>query len=204
MISVPTTGFPKILDLTCTSHIFNSIHEHMTPKRSDNLCNFYILPLLGINKSSFGGSGNFVNSYLSNDLTHIIVELFQPLGNFEGHPEYRVDYYQNGVLTVVFYLPERFRRTATMFKEGKYSQFSSEAKQLIKSKSGLNYRVPRADGKLNSSKILLALDKDPSLKADWENTLGVRLHKDAELMDIPSDDEFKEFEIERVQQGNIH
>jgi hypothetical protein len=133
---------------------------------------------------------------------HVLVELHNPYGDYELHGHYRTDYRaDSGVITVVFSLPPQFRATAAKFKEGKYSQFSSEAKQLIKAKSGLNYKVPDGSGKLTSSKILLALDKDPDLRADWEKKLAVKLHPDAELMDIPSEREFKELALESVRQG---
>jgi hypothetical protein len=174
----------------------------MNAERSDNLCNFYILPLLGVNKSSFGGSGNFINSYLTTELTHVIVELRNPYGAYNTHKEYVTDYYSDqGILTVVFNLPVQFRATAAKFKEGRYSQFSSEAKQLIKSKSGLNYKIPDGYGKLRSAKKLLALDKDKDLRKAMEEELAVKISPTAELMDIPDDTEFKELELMRVQQG---
>lgn len=143
-----------------------------------------------------------MNSFLCEDMTHVIVQLKQPFGAYATHAQYRTDYYtEDGRLLVVFCLPQEFRATAVKFKEGKYSQFSNEAKDLIKKKSGLNYKVPNSAGKVSSSRILLALDKDKDLKAQWERDLAVKLSADAELMDIPGDNEFVSLELERVQQG---
>lgn len=174
----------------------------MTTKRSDNLCNFYILPLLGLNRSSFGGISNFINSYLTNDFNHVVVHLHNPYGPYAVHQHYKTDYYNNqGILTIVFSLPPQFKATAAKFKEGKYSQFSNEVKQLIKAKSGLKWQVPNGRGQYISAKKLLALDRDPDLRKEWERDLGVTISPDAELISIPSDNEFIDLEIMRVQQG---
>lgn len=173
----------------------------MADERSVNLCSYFILPLIGLNRLSFGDSKNFINSYLTPELTHIIVELQKPIGSYQDHSEYVTDYTKDGVVTIIFRLPSIYRATAAKFKEGKYSQFSSEAKQLIKKKSGLNYKVPNGAGKLHSSKKLLALDKDVELKQHLEKELAVKLGKDAELLSIPDDSEFKEIQLIKVQQG---
>lgn len=173
-------------------------------ERSDNLCNFYILPLLSLNKSSFRDSKNFINSYLTPDLQYVIVELHSACDGYANHLHYVTDYIDDsGKTVVIFKLPQEWRATAAKFKDGKYSQFSSEAKQIIKSKSGLNYRLPDGNGKFRSAKKLLALDRDEDLRADLEKILGVRLPKDAELVSIPSESEFKSLGILNVQQGEI-
>jgi hypothetical protein len=173
-----------------------------TDKRSDNLCNYYILPLIGLNKLSFGKEDNFVNSYLTTDLCNIVVKLKEPLGSYEKHKAYKTDYNsEDGLITVIFTLPQNFRATAAKFKEGAYSQFSYEAKQLIKTKSGLNYKVPDGKGSVTSSKKLLALDKDKDLRTIMEKELAVKISPDAELYSIPEPHEFISLELERVKQG---
>lgn len=174
----------------------------METKRSDNLCNFYVLPLLGLNKTSFGGSKNFINSYLSKDTQFAVVMLKEAIPSFEEHPQYAVDYKDDqGNTILVFSIPIEFKPTMVKFVEGKYSQFSDRAKQLIKQKSGLNYKAPVGGGKVSTARELLALDKDPDLKKVWEQELGVKLAVDAELMDIPNDRNFYDLRVQQVQQG---
>ncbi len=175
----------------------------METKRSDNLCNFYILPLLGLNKTSFGGSGNFVNSYLSKDTNYIVIVLKGATPSFEEHQYYVTDFLNiTGQVVLVFNVPIEFKPTIVKFIEGKYSQFSPPAKQLIKQKSGLNYKAPIGGGKVSTARELLALDRDPDLKKVWEQELGVKLAADAELMDIPDERNFYDFKVQQVQQDS--
>lgn len=173
----------------------------MESKRSDNLCNFYVLPLLGLNKTSFGGGSNFINSYVSEDSKYVVVELKEPKGAFESHYCYQFDFQTNQATMIVFSIPSDFLPTVQQFREGKYSQFSVEAKELIKKKSGLNYKLSIGGGKVRSARELLALDKDKDLKRLLEEELAVKLHTDAELMDIPNEGNFYDLGLQLVQQG---
>lgn len=174
----------------------------MESKRSENLCNFYILPLLGLNKTSFGGSMNFVNSYLSTDSLYVVVELLQPTKEtFESHTNYVLDFEDKGRHLLVFGIPEEYLPSVEMFKAGKYSQFQTQAKELIKKKSGLNYKVPIGGGKVRSARELLALDKDQDLRRLLEEELKVKIDAEAELMDIPNDNNFYNLRLQPIQQG---
>lgn len=173
----------------------------MESKRSDNLCNFYVLPLVGLNRTSFGSNVNFINSYVSHDNKHLVVELKEAKGDFEHHPQYVLDAVVNGIITVVFVLPQEFLPTVIKFREGKYSQFSDKAKELIKKKSGLNYKVPVGGGRVRSARELLALDKDKDLKRLLEEELAVKLSTDAELQDIPGPEEFYQLDLLPITQG---
>lgn len=172
----------------------------MESKRSDNLCNYYILPLLGLSKSSFGRASNFINSYISTDNKHIIVEVKELQGSFEQHPNYVLDLF-SGTTLIVFSIPAEHMPTIIKFREGKYSQFSLQAKELIKKKSGLNYKVPTGGGKVRSARELLALDKDKDLKKLIEEELVVKLSNDAELVSIPDENNFYELNLTPVNQG---
>lgn len=163
--------------------------------RSYNLCNVYVLPLLGLNKYSFG-ENRFVNSYLSEDECHIVVECTRPFStiitnhaNFCFHMEREENY------LAVFQVPEYYKNDVSKFRLGEYSKFSEAAKNLIKKKSGLTYKARSANGKYNTALELLALDKDPVLKKYWEDNLSnkgskVTLDDDAELASIPDEHNF--------------
>lgn len=167
-------------------------------ERSDNLCNFYILPLLGYNKTSFGGVGNFVNSYLTQNLSHVVVELNASVGDFEYSKHYVTDITgENGNIFVFFEIEPKWAETIELFVQGKYSKFPHDAKLIIKQLSGLKYKMPR-DGQLISSKFLLALDKDPDLRKKLEKELDVKLSHDAELVDIPGSNNFFQVSVEDV------
>jgi hypothetical protein len=161
----------------------------MEAKRSDNLCNYYILPLVRLNSASFGGVLNFVNSYLSQDNRYVIVELKEARTDFEKHSAYVADWEEENLM-VVFEIPEKYRRDAEKFREGKYSQFSQGAKELIRRGSGLKYREPAGKGQYRTARELLAFEKDETLRKTLESELAVKISKDAELMDIPHEGNF--------------
>lgn len=167
-----------------------SKQEDMEQKRSTNLCSIYILPLIDLNKYSFGDVTNFVNSYLNEDDLLVVVKVQKPVKNMLTHGLFRFSYDQDGHVYYVFELPTKYSEIAKKFREGKYSLFSEEAKNQIKKRSGLSYRVPTSAGGVKSAKELLALDKDKKLREKWEAELDVKLSQDAELMDIPGEDNF--------------
>lgn len=174
----------------------------METKRSDNLCNFYILPLIGLNKTSFGGIDNFVNSYISTDHNNIIVELKEAKSSFEEHPNFVADYRTEKETTmIIFSVPVEFKATIIKFKEGKYSQFPSQVKQLIKQKSGLNNRVPVGGGTVRTARELLALDRHEDLRRTLEFELAIKIDKEAELWDIPKGENFMNLTVGIVHQG---
>jgi len=168
----------------------------MEPKdKSRNLCNIYVLPLLGLTKHSFG-ENRFVNSYLSEDNCHIVVRCTHPFSAIiTNHANFCFQMEQDSHYLAVFAVPEYYKRDAERFRRGEYSKFSTAAKDLIKKKSGLPFRVVGRSGKYNTALELLALDKDPVLKKYWEEQLSnkgskVVLDDDAELASIPDDDNF--------------
>jgi len=163
-------------------------------KRSFNLCTIYVLPLVGLNKYSFGTTtDNYVNSYLSEDNSHVIVELKGYVGNvITNKTSYRFAYPKDGHNFVVFELPANYRNDAEKFRQGKYSEFSEDAKKIIKKGSGLKHKVPVVGGKVETDIALLALDKDEELKQYLEKKLGVKLSANAELASIPGEDNFIE------------
>lgn len=179
----------------------------MDTKRSDNLCNFYILPLIGLNKLSFGGVNNFINSYVSNDDKHIVVEMKEAKTNFQTHKNYVTDFVTDKV-AVVFNIPQEFADTISKFRQGKYSHFTAQVKKIIKDRSGLKWKVvvagpSREDGKKNTltaRELLIFGDEEDhqALRETLEDELGVRLPKDAELISVPDDNNFYNLAISTI------
>lgn len=161
----------------------------MYNKRSVNLCSTYILPLIGLNPRSFGES-NFINSYVNETDTHLIVELNVLTSIIKHHPDFNFEFSDDGHNYAVFELPSKYKGTIRLFREGRYSEFPEEVKAIIRKKSGLRYRVIQSDGTMKSARELLALDKDKELRKAMEKELEVRIAADAELASIPGEDNF--------------
>lgn len=162
----------------------------MEIKRSTNLCSAYLLPLLDLNKFSFGEPSNFINSYLNEDDSLLVVQVVNSWPSVTNHTNFRFDFTRDNNTFYVFELPEKYQGVVKTFREGKYSRFPDDVKALIKKKSGLSWRVPVSGGGVKTAKELLALDKDKELKEHLERSLAVKLPNDAELISIPSEDNF--------------
>jgi len=165
----------------------------MQEKRSINLCSNYILPLIGLNSSNFG-IGNFVNSYVNNDDKHLVVELNQSASSVvKALPTFRFNFEKDNHHFLVFEIPNLFKPVLRLFREGKYSKFPEDAKEVIRKKSGLRYKHPTGDGKsVTSARELMALNKDIGLRKKLEAELDTRLPADAELASIPGPENFYE------------
>ena len=158
-----------------------------------NLSTYFLLPLAQLSKFSFGDS-NFVESYVTPDGSTLIVELIDLnlSPDFSAHPEFlREESGQNCFM--YFELSKRWQPDFEMFKLGKYSQMSYEAKIMIYQFSQLVYRSISADGHEIIDARLRALTKDRVLREKWEAELGLNergntpLPEDLELLDIPSE-----------------
>ncbi len=174
----------------------------MSEKRSVNLCSIYVLPLLGLNRWSFGMPEKFVNSYLSEDNEHVVVECKNPHpAVITQHANFKFNFEKDGSHFAVFEAPIGYKDDLMKFRQGKYSKFSENAKNQIRKKSGLTYKVPIPNkGGYKSALELLALDKDKELKKYWETILSnpsspVVLDDDAELASIPGEDNFYELKL---------
>lgn len=168
-------------------------------KKSVNLCSVYMLPLIGLNQWSFGNNvSNFVNSYVSEDNAHLVVELKGTVTSIiTGHQNYKFAYSKDKNSFAVFEVPAAYKSDVAKFREGKYSTFSDQAKKLIKKNSGLKYKKATPQG-LESAVELLALDKEKDLKVYLEEKLGVRLSDEAELASIPGEENFIKLNLEEV------
>lgn len=160
-----------------------------TIERSVNLCTYYLLPLIGLNRHTFGKPENFINCYIADDRKHLVVELTEFPLSLENHANYKFDFEHEGAILVVFEMPVQYLPTVIKFMEGKYSKFSDEVKSIIKKKSGLRWNVPLEGGKTVSAKELLALDRDRVLREKLEEQLNIHIPIDAELMSSPYEEQ---------------
>lgn len=176
----------------------------MEQKRSVNLCSKYMLPLLGLNRYSFGSSDRyFVNSYIAEDDAHIVVECTTTFSTIITHnANYRFSFEKDGHYFGVFSVPVFYKGDVKRFREGKYSKFTDSAKTAIRSKSGLQWRVPVVGG-YKSAKELLALEKDEALRENMERELAVKIDKDAELISIPNDDNFFDLKLSNKLESTV-
>jgi len=81
----------------------------MEYKRSTNLCSVYVLPLLDLNRYSFGTPENFVNAYVSHDDSMIIAEVRQPVNEVVKHNLFRFSFEKEGSVFHVFETPVKFK-----------------------------------------------------------------------------------------------
>ncbi len=152
---------------------------------------YYLLPLMGFNKFSFGGEQNFINSYVSyNGRVVVLIKDKNLLNEYWNDPHYQTDFdveYKKGEYgtMLVYEIHSSFHADLERFLNGKYSSFSEEAKNTIKKKSTLAYKH-KVSGQEVTHKMLLVLDKSAVLRGFIENNLGIALDDSAELLEKPS------------------
>jgi hypothetical protein len=153
---------------------------------------YFVLPLLSLNKFSFG-ENNFCNSFLSfNGKIMPVVFEKEKAGRYWEHPYYRTDFDieldENIKGTVIVYdPPSQFSDDISKFLDGQYSRFSLEAKEMIYKHSGLPYRVanPAEPGRVTTHKLLLVLERNEYLRKWLETELSIKVGADQELLERP-------------------
>jgi len=175
----------------------NTLPELIEIMKKEHLCTFFVLPLIGLSRFNFG-EGNFVNCYISNDLSKVFVQVHDikvvpmdikitctTLHVKDGLKE------KYGIPGAVleFTIPELWNKDLQLFQKGLYSKMSPYAKDLIKKLSGLKDGVSKLD-KIITDYRLLALDKSPYLKEYLEEALDTSLSPDSELMEPPAKEQF--------------
>lgn len=167
-----------------------------------NLSTYFLLPLIELSKFSFG-AGNFIDSYVNSDGTVLTVELVDfrlcPTPS-NMHPEYLNQRETLEHSYIWFSLPEKWRKDFECYKNGHYSRFSEDAKTSICTFSGLTFMGgPNSDV---TDARLLALGNSAVLRERWEEELTVPSTRGIgkpvtlpdELLDIPSERAFREYE----------
>lgn len=159
--------------------------------KKDNLCTYFVLPLLRLNKFSFISS-NFIESYLTADGRCIIVHVYDTTlisRTVFNHPGY-VGCVQNAdnTIYIIYTLPPARYHDVQKFIEGKYSKMTETTKDLIRALSTLDYRYAGNDkAAITTDGRLLALERHPALREAYEREfqLDVRLSPDDELLNPP-------------------
>ena len=161
-----------------------------------NLCTWYVLPLLGINRSDFL-EGNFLNSFISRDLTTVIVQVIDInlcRSKASSNENYSGMFQGDKCEWIKFSIPPQWMPDTQIFSEGRFSKMSAEAKFQIRKNSGLLYEKKSEDGNTRTDAILLALDKAKPLRLKWEEVLSAnssyQLPPDIELLSKPSTNSF--------------
>jgi hypothetical protein len=159
----------------------------MSNKSADHLCNYFVLPLIGYNKFSFG-EGNFVNSYITLEEEIVVILKTIPQVAYHTNPNYKADFDVEGKFAIVFTIPTTHIPDFYTFLDGRYSKLSDKAKQLIKQNSGLRYNIPdpQKPGNVICDEKLLAMDNSPAYRKKLEENLNVIIPNDVELLSRPS------------------
>lgn len=149
-------------------------HPFVEKINEKNLCSWYILPWLGLSIADFG-TANFINSFLVKDRMIIAVEIidFHLCVSTTMNEYYWKAWEKEGKSFLLYDVPRCWEEDLQLFLEGKYSDLSAEAKDVIKQSSGLKYDVADKFGNLISDALILALDNHEVLKETWKEVLNV-------------------------------
>lgn len=160
----------------------------------DNLCTYFVLPLLKLNKVSFISS-NFINSYITYDCKKIVVKVYDTTlvsRKVFLHPGYHLTKLVNGEYLFVFIIPEKWLNDVRLYRQGLYSRISEDAKSTIRQWSNLKYKDVKGN-KHQTDARLLALVRHPKLKEALESELGYEYGPDEELLFPPRENSFISF-----------
>lgn len=151
----------------------------LTQLNEHNLCTWYLLPLTGLNALSFGG-GNFIDCYVvitesSMKVVGVSVRDLRICKDLVNHPcFYGVSSFESGEQLIMFSLQEKWTEDYGQFIKGRYSKLSEDAKEQIRSYSGLRYKVvSSADEQSVTDAVLMALEKNEVLRNHWIELLGI-------------------------------
>ena len=160
--------------------------------KGDTLVTYYILPILGLNRKSFGRP--FKTSLISRDGLKIYVHLRRRMlsPSYKSNPYFISEIYLGEELYVIFTIPSTAIEDAKKFVQGKYSHMSKQTKKLIYNGSTLPYKKNSGSHTV-SSFILQALDRSKWLRKHLEDSLQIDPIPDSdELIDPPYDHWFIE------------
>lgn len=172
--------------------------------KTENLCTYFVLPLLKLSKVSFVKS-NFIDCYITRNgrIIAVGVYMLSLLSRKVYTDEYAVTVTDEttGINYILYETPSEWRRDIALFMKGKFSGMSNRAKDRIRTYSGLEYETPQGRKKKVTDGRLLALNRDPMLREMWENKYDVRLGEDDELLSIPGDKSYIDWlpEIKKLQ-----
>lgn len=152
---------------------------------NENSCMYYVLPMVKLGKPSFG-TGNLKQCYIDRDYK-VIAVVDKTCDYLLKHENYFTDFVSDGELYYVFTIPNELKPDFVKYMNGKFSQMSDHAKDLIRRCSGLKYKYPLPSGGTTTSVALMVLDRSEALRRRLEDDLGVDLHPEQELASVPGD-----------------
>ncbi len=181
------------------SNFFNAVYDY-------NICTYYLLPLLKLNKYRFGHR-NFRQSYVNSRNPHILyIEVAWTPTLVDGDKGYQGIQKKDGKLFLVYILPDEWASDIQLFLKGHYSLMSDDAKEMIRTHGGMrNNQVDVSTGRPWTDARLMAIDtKSPNvrtfLRLHIERELKVILPNDAELIAPPNENCFMD---DIIQEHNI-
>lgn len=160
---------------------------------------FYMPAMLGINPVNEYGQDSFLRAQMVleakrpqivcfvRNISAPLMKLVLKSTNLSHIEEFSDN---NIVVSRLFYnVPADLYEDYQLFCSGNYSKISPQTREKIILISGLKYRAP-ADDRFIYDKKLLVLDKSAILRDYIEQFLDVKIDEDAELLDIPGDDNY--------------
>ncbi len=157
-----------------------------------NLCTYYLLPLIRLNKFSFGPS-NFIQCYVNRNGTVLFVEVRDIPDFVYTRPDYLgITILPSGSTCVALGLPEMWQYDVRAFMLGRYTEFTEDARECIYSYSGLAINQPIQGSTMSSTDSrILAMDPDPNvrdrLRLALSRELDVEIPFGVELISVPVD-----------------
>jgi hypothetical protein len=142
-----------------------------------NLSTFFIAPLC----FDSGAILAYIdNCYIKADKNEVVVITTQ---EFDNNCENLLVKYWNkdGKLVSLYTIPEQLISDFELFKDGKYSQMSKEAKTLIRVRSGLPFNV-KVNNETFTHLLLSQLYLTPLAIKEFENRLGILHTEGLELI----------------------
>jgi hypothetical protein len=160
--------------------------------KGESLVTYYILPLVGVNKLTFGRS--FKASYISKDGNNVYVELSKNMHTpvYKANYNYVTELMHGTTKFIMFSIPIDYSMDIEHFMNGAYSKFQSSTKKKLYTTSSLPYNATMGSFSV-SSPVLQALDKTKTLRSWIESSLGIKpIPETSELIDPPREDWFIE------------
>lgn len=151
-----------------------------------NKCCTFVLPMCEVNYKTF--PDNFINCYLKDDQVVVVFDIPKKDDNkFKLFLDYiklnkNYDMYEEDIdeITLYFNIPDRNKKNYEMFLQGKYSKFSKEFQELLKSYFGTRSR--KEDYKVNVIDVISPMDFKKKQVAE---RLGVDISLIEEVLDKP-------------------
>lgn len=166
--------------------------------KGESLVTYYILPLVGVNKLTFGRS--YKASYISKDGKNVYVELSKNMHSptYKANYNYVSEILHGTILFIMFEIPMDYVLDVELFLQGAYSKMQASTKKRIYQMSSLPYNASMGSFTI-SSPILQALDRTKTLRAHLISSLGITsIPETNELIDSPDESWFIEYRFKNV------